>query len=563
MPSKLLPKHVWRNAIGASKKPKRLHLVSDAEGQYHCPVEICDSNPFYSQRGCRKHVYGRHGWFYYFDKRPNIEEVLPAHKTRNNKITKSKRSSTNKMPMFLKTCKVGKLFKNWLMSAGGGSKSENQADQINCRTLKFLKYCCDDVDFSWEITDAVVDYCFGSVTLISDFVAYLKDLWKVGYAGIIGYMNSLSHFLDFRRVNGINKDSVAIFLAVEIYISRVKKTLSKNMRAEWNILLSVDYLEKINCWASLEDLQQVIPFHGDKFAQILLNSSDKTVFIPPHDLSFCTAYIIAVLFLMVKASRPMTYQFLTVTMIESIGDEGIVDQTAFKTKEKYGFDSLIFSKDVVHILRGYITCIRPRLNPACDYLLISRNGTQLCRLSDVFGRLVFQAIGKYINPTRYRQIIETESAERLSVDEQNALSEDQKHTSLVAKVHYQKMNSRIVAEKGRQSMDKLRDPSISLNAIRNVNEVTTSATDFVVENRTLHGEIKNSENNSVLLVGNNGEKRQKKASFSSIEDKFLLDGIKKYGAGKWTSILHDPSYAFHTSRKAATLCTRAKLKHFV
>ena len=34
----------------------------------------------------------------------------------------------------------------------------------------------------------------------------------------------------------------------------------------------------------------------------------------------------------------------------------------------------------------------------------------ISKLSNIFGRVVFLAIGKYINPTRYRQIIETESA---------------------------------------------------------------------------------------------------------------------------------------------------------
>ena len=124
---------------------------------------------------------------------------------------------------------------------------------------------------------------------------------------------------------------------------------------------------------------------------------------------------------MVKATRPMTFKFLTLEMIQSIKDDGIIDQTIFKTSEKYGFDSLIFSKNVLDIINGYILCIRPRLQPKCEFLLLSRNGTQLLRISDIFGRIVFQAIGKYINPTRYRQIIETESIEKLSVEDQQAL----------------------------------------------------------------------------------------------------------------------------------------------
>ena len=42
----------------------------------------------------------------------------------------------------------------------------------------------------------------------------------------------------------------------------------------------------------------------------------------------------------------MKYQFLTFQMIESIDENGIINQTIFKSKEKYDLDSLILSKDV-------------------------------------------------------------------------------------------------------------------------------------------------------------------------------------------------------------------------
>ena len=48
MPSKLLPKGVWKNAIGAFKKPRRLHLSADEEGFFNCPINSCDSEGFRS-----------------------------------------------------------------------------------------------------------------------------------------------------------------------------------------------------------------------------------------------------------------------------------------------------------------------------------------------------------------------------------------------------------------------------------------------------------------------------------------------------------------------------------
>ena len=100
-------------------------------------------------------------------------------------------------------------------------------------------------------------------------------------------------------------------------------------------------------------------------------------------------------------------------IIESIDENGIVNQAIFKTNDKYGFDSLIFSDNVLTLIKNYINIIRPRLNPCCDHVLICQNGKQISKLSNIFGRIVFLATGKCIKPTRYRQIIETESTENL------------------------------------------------------------------------------------------------------------------------------------------------------
>ena len=126
------------------------------------------------------------------------------------------------------------------------------------------------------------------------------------------------------------------------------------MKPDWREVLSVDYLKSINCWAKLEELQKAIPYHTEKYKQIILNASSPFLSTAAHDLSFATSFIVAALFLMVKTSRPMTYQFLTVQMVESIGENGIINQTIFKTKGKYGFDSLIFSNDVLTLINFVI-----------------------------------------------------------------------------------------------------------------------------------------------------------------------------------------------------------------
>ena len=64
--------------------------------------------------------------------------------------------------------------------------------------LKYLNYCCADVSLSWGIPKSVVDYCLGSVTMVSDFVGYLQTDWSLKFSSVMGYMSALGYLLDFR-----------------------------------------------------------------------------------------------------------------------------------------------------------------------------------------------------------------------------------------------------------------------------------------------------------------------------------------------------------------------------
>ena len=54
----------------------------------------------------------------------------------------------------------------------------------------------------------------------------------------------------------------------------------------------------------------------------------------------------------VKGSHPITYQYLTVDMIATAKEKGgFIDQKAFKTAGKYGFDSLILTNANMQVPR--------------------------------------------------------------------------------------------------------------------------------------------------------------------------------------------------------------------
>ena len=273
----------------------------------------------------------------------------------------------------------------------------------------------------------------------------------------------------------------------------------------------------------------------------------------------------------------MMYQYLTISMFEkSKGCGGFIDQREFKTSLQYTFDSVLLDAQSTEIIDDYLRYVRPLLLPKCDYLLVMRSGTQYKKLSDLMSILTFQAIGKYIHPTCYRQIVETESALRLSSEEQSLVSRDQKHSSQVARTHYQKLASRDVAVKARHCVDKLKDESASETLSQSFSSQETTS------KRPRHQLCRNhsrcsqrtmilrsmSENELSLTQSNFSEGhqsqrmtpiRKRHEPFSREEDDYLKEGIVTHRYGKWAAILKDPNFNFHNNRACDSLMKRARI----
>ena len=233
----------------------------------------------------------------------------------------------------------------------------------------------------------------------------------------------------------------------------------------------MDSLEDKGNWASIEELQSVVPFHKDYSENILNKYKESPSSVLSSELTFATRYLAVFLFVKVKGTRAMTYQYLTIEMCENAkSNRGFVDQTTFKTVKTYGFDSFFLDKESLQLIDEYIRYVQSLLNPLCDFLL-DRNGLQFTKLTDLMSKFVYDAIGKYIHPTRYRQIIETTSSPKLSPNEQLWLSEDPKHSSTVARVHYKKLRSRDIARK--ECIKKLRSMTLEDSSKDDDSSLTT------------------------------------------------------------------------------------------
>lgn len=299
----------WSSFKNASPKPKRLHLEKESDDKYHCPVVNCEHAGFSSQRGCRKHVKTIHGWFYYFDKKPDDE--CSSDVTLNGAIKQETNTRSHLIPTFPVSCVIGDAFLKWLTGCGGGGKSFRDAKQTLSRVFKFLKFCCEDED---EVSYNIIDFSISSPVMLFKFIDALQDEYQIGHSGRVGYIDSISELIDFRKVSGTLEDAVLRNVSVtEVQIKKARKSVAKMMKLQWNHDLDIETLESKGHWATMDELLKVIPFHLPRYEKILT----KCKLFPSEpvcalDLSFATRFIAIYLFLQVKCTRPMTFQYLTV-----------------------------------------------------------------------------------------------------------------------------------------------------------------------------------------------------------------------------------------------------------
>ncbi|XP_044171865.1 uncharacterized protein LOC114957030 [Acropora millepora] len=529
----------WSKIDGALLKPKRLHLEKDdVDTLYHYPIEPCEHDGFQSRRGCRKHVNNKHSWFLYFDEKPPVDLKLAPNSSKVQ--TKSSAASSTDddlsstrskpgarfMPSFSPSGEIGEQLTTWLTGSGGGYKKDRPAQQI-------------------------VEEC------------------KLGHGGRLGYIDAISELIDFRKVNGASDGVLRKLSATELYIKRARKTVAKMMRLQWTQDLDVESLEARGHWPSMEELLEVVSFHLPRYEQTVKTCQNDPGQVNPSDLTFATKFVATYLFIKVKGSRPMTYQYLTVEMVkEAKANGGFIDQKTFKTAGKYGFDSVILTETSMQILDGYIHFVRPLLKPRCDFVLVTKNGSQHSKLGNEMSKLVFDAIGKYVHPTRYRQIVETQSLHALNDKEHRVLSEDQKHCSVVAKVHYQKRRSHEVAVKAHECLQKLQgtkgsEVDMEVNT-RFGSSSHSSSTAATFEPAIECASSENTRPNIDTLPHSNrllGQGRQRRPlRFTTHEDDLLKKGIDKHGFGRWTAILRDPDFGFQKGRLADSLKKRAELR---
>ena len=153
--------------------------------------------------------------------------------------------------------------------------------------------------------------------------------------------------------------------------------------------------------------------------------------------------------------------------------------------------------------------------------------------------------------------------------------EDQNHSSVVARVHYQKQRSREVASKAHQYLERLHGKKGSVLKIdvrsrlsgnsassedQNGSKTDTSSNDegetiTEIPAERLSGVPRLKRENAFIVTDFPARKRS--FMFTPEEDDCLKAGIGRHGYGQWKAILRDPEFRFQKGRTANSLLSRA------
>ena len=98
--------------------------------------------------------------------------------------------------------------------------------------------------------------------------------------------------------------------------------LTLHQVVKWTSELDIDALEAKGHWATLEELLEVVGRYLPRYKNVLKSCKEKPGAVLPIDLSFATKFLAVYLFIKVKGSRPMTYQYLTVEMVNKAKTNG-------------------------------------------------------------------------------------------------------------------------------------------------------------------------------------------------------------------------------------------------
>ena len=170
------------------------------------------------------------------------------------------------------------------------------------------------------------------------------------------------------RIGGLSKSEWSIGISIE-GTGFNRNLLEKGAQNRFqNDALAVDQRARHRCLRSqgaLGHTRRTVGSRGALLAALrerteIMQGETGCCFANRLILSFATKFLAVYLFIKVKGSRPMTYQYLTVEMVNKAKTNGgFIDQKMFKTAGKFGFDSLYLTETGMQVWMATSTTFAP------------------------------------------------------------------------------------------------------------------------------------------------------------------------------------------------------------
>ena len=112
------------------------------------------------------------------------------------------------------------------------------------------------------------------------------------------------------------------------------------MKLQWTQDLDIKTLEARGHWATMEELLEMVKIHLLRYKNTVKIYKSSLTQVNPSDLTYGTKFVAIYLFIKVKGSHPMTYQYLTLDMIATAKEK--VDSLIRKRLR------LLESTDLIH-----------------------------------------------------------------------------------------------------------------------------------------------------------------------------------------------------------------------
>ena len=317
---------------------------------------------------------------------------------------------------------------------------------------------------NWEEGDNLVRR-LADQQLLDRFWKHMRDKYDHGIANLLKIHKALVLAISFVTVTKpeVAEQYRAILDAQRTNLDLLPKVIRHDKKAIENggtSGRSVEDLMENNEWAEMSDLKLLLEKGTEKFLNTVktIQECDRVL---PTDAISCAAFIAYAIVVAGTPVRAGTIEALSLDDAVTLAEEGVVTTKTFKTAKTHGVVAIRSPPWLCKVIYKYVAHVRIRLVNGDDptnsngKFLINSLGRPLQSLGRNVTQFTHKMIGKMLNITRIRQIIETASVKGLGDADQAHISKAMTHSSSVANAYYQKIGAEEAAENAQAAVNQL------------------------------------------------------------------------------------------------------------